>query len=224
MFKEIVEYENVLEHIIETNLNENQTNLLINLLENNLDLPADSIIEIVGNIQSGEKIIMDGGVEYSFDPILNESEGVNLITVALPLITKHIPEQVINHLTEKHAVSIVNSILEVEFDEEDTVITLQNKINEMFEAGDISIPVQGLRKEPTTLEIMTHGVFAPMLYKNIQFGKKFHKKPIESHCKNKSTLKDALKSYKMVDGETPLMKLLPKFIITMKDLLGKKAS
>lgn len=224
MFTELMEYEVALEKIVtKTNLSESQTNILLNLINKNPEIGATELIEIATHLDKGEKYIFDGSYGYSLEPILNESLSVNLMEITVPLIMKHIPEEVIGYLTEKHAQSIVEKILTVEFDPStDSALELKNRIDEMFSAGDISIPVQGLRKQPNSIEVVMNGVFAPMLYKNIQFDKKFYNKPQVSHCKNKSTLKSVLKDYQMTDDETPLMKLLPKYVMVLKNLLGNE--
>lgn len=224
MFTKLVEYDFILDKIAtKTHLTEEKINTLIRLIIENPNISANTLFDISISLDKGEKFIFDGGQVFSLEPMLMESSTVNLMEITIPLITKHIPQEIIKYLTEKHARSIVESILNVEFNpENDTVLDLRNRIDEMFDAGDISIPVQGLRKDPNSVEVVMNGVFAPMLYKGIQFGPQFHKKPIESHCKNKSTLKQVIKDYTFVKSETPLMLLLPKFIITMKNLLGNE--
>ena len=220
MFTDFIEYETTLEKIVETNLSENQIDNLLQIITENSSLTPIELYDIVTNISNGEKIIMDGYKEYAFDPVLNEHKITNLIEIAIPAIRKHIPESIICHLTEKHARVIVENIMGVEFVIGDTKETLSDRIDEMFSAGNLSIPIQGLRPESTTIEIITNGVFAPMLHKGIQFGKEFHKK--EKCNKNKLTIKDALKGYSMLDTKSPLELMLPKIIVTLKDLLGKK--
>jgi len=220
MFTNFIEYETALEKIVETDLTENQIDKLLQIITENSSLTTTDLYDIVTNISNGEKIIMDGYKEYAFDPILNENRETNLIEIAIPIIRKYIPDTMIGYLTEKHAMVIIDKIMEVEFKIDDTKETLTNRIDEMFNAGDLSIPIQGLRKEPTTVEIITNGVFAPMLHKGIQFGEKFHKK--EKCNNNKLTIKDTLKGYSMLDTTSPLELMLPKMIVTLKDLLGKK--
>lgn len=221
MFTEIIEIENALDKIKTYNLSENQINTLINVINENPTITAPKLLEITDDIMSGNKIILNAG-EFSIDPILNESKIVNLMEIAFPIITKYIPKDIIGYLTETHARAIVNKILNVEFTPgKDTALDLRNRIDEMFALGDMSIPIQGLRKQPNTMEIVMHGVFAPMLYKGIQFDPEMYSKPKQSHCDNKNTLRNALKDYTLVGGEkeTPLMQLLPKFIVVLKDLL-----
>ena len=135
---------------------------------------------------------------------------------------KYIPKEIIGYLTETHAKKIVDKILDIEFDENTTQDDLSNRMDEMFSAGDMSIPIQGLRDQAKSVDVVMNGVFAPTLYKSIQFGKNHYEKPIKAHCKNKNTLKHALKDYKMIDEKSPLSKVLPKFIMVLKNLLGKK--
>jgi len=223
MFTEIIEYENILDDIVEnTTLSEHQTDKLIKIITENPTLTPEELYTLAIDIYNDEKIIMDGHQEYVFDPILNENTQTNLLEIALPIIRKYIPDTIISHLTEKHARVIVDSILDVEIMESDNKETLSQRIDEMFSAGMMAIPVQGLRPTPTTVEVVTHGVFAPMLHKGIQFDKKFHKKKRCNKMMNKSTVRDALKGYKMLDSSTPLEMMLPKILVTLKHLLGKK--
>jgi len=85
----------------------------------------------------------------------------------------------------------------------------------MFSAGQISIPIQGLRNPPNSLSIVMNGVFAPLLYRNIPFGG-------SGKDENTKTLKQALRTTKQDDGESPLMKLLPQMVMTLKKLLKDK--
>lgn len=222
MFTELMEYEVALNKIAtKTHLSEKKINTLINLITENPTIGANELFDIAVSLENGEQYLFDGAHGYSLDPILNENLSINLMEIAIPTITKHIPKEIIGYLTEKHARAIVESILSVEFNPgKDTALDLRKRIDEMFDAGDISIPIQGLRQQPNSVEVVMNGVFAPMLYKNIQFDKKFYNKPQESHCRNKSTLKDALKDYNFTNDETPLMKLLPKFVMVLKNLLG----
>jgi hypothetical protein len=86
----------------------------------------------------------------------------------------------------------------------------------------VTIPVQGLRNTPTTVEIMRYGVVAPMVHKGIQFGKDLYDEPTNSMKNNKNTLRDALKDYNFYDEESPLSQILPKFITVLKNLYGDK--
>ncbi|RLC46442.1 MAG: hypothetical protein DRH57_06070, partial [Candidatus Cloacimonadota bacterium] len=153
--------------------------------------------------------------EYAFDQILMENTNINLMEVVVPVLRKHTPEGVLCSLTEKHAVSIVNQILEVKFSSMDNGLTLKSKINEMFTSGQISIPIQGLRNPPNSLSIVMHGVFAPLLYRNIPFGG-------SDKDENTKTLRQALQSTKQDNGESPLMKLLPQMVMSLKKLLKDK--
>lgn len=223
MFATILEYDIIFDKIlIETNIknNKQKAQKFINIILEYPHISANKMLEIAISIDKNENIIFDGYNAFSIHPILNESTNINLMDIIIPLINKHIPKNIIGHLTEKHAMSIINKLLEVEFKSTDSVLDLRLRLDEMFSAGDITIPVNGLRSEANPIEVVMAGVFAPMLYKYIQFGKDFHKSPNS----NKSTLRDVINNYTMVDNDTPLMKLLPKFILTLKDLLPSKES
>lgn len=223
MFLELVEYDDVIEKIKEYNLTESQTNTLIKIISENPTLSVPKLLEITNQISKNEIILLDRGT-YSIDPILNESKNINLLEIALPIILKYIPEDVIGYLTEYHISSITDKIFEVEFDENTSPQQLKQRIDEMFSSGDISIPVQGLRTQKISPNIILNGVIAQKLHKGIQFGKEFHKHPINSFKNNRNVLRNALKDFNMVNikDETPLTKLLPKFIVVLKNLTGEK--
>lgn len=219
MLAEIIEYEYALEKINKFDLKETQVETLLKIINENPSISAPKLIEISEKLSDNEIIILDSGT-YSIEPILNESKIINLLEFALPAITRNIPKEIIGYLTETHARAIVDKIFNVEFDETTTPEQLYARIDEIFTSGDVSIPVQGLRRRPESEHVVLAGTFTQKLHKGIQFGKKFHNKPIKSHKHNRSLLKDALKDYKMIDEETPLMKILPKFIVSLKHLLG----
>ena len=222
MFTALIEYEFILDKIsTKTNLSENQTNRLIQLIEQNPTIGASELFDVSLALNNGEQYLFDGAKEYSLDPILNESSNINLMEITIPIIMQYIPKEVLGYLTEKHAKSIVESIVSIEFNPtKDTTEDLRNRIDEMFASGDMTIPIQGLRKEPRSIEVIMNGVFAPMLYKNIQFDSKYYDKSNNSTYDNNSTLKKALKDYKPMSVDTPLSKLLPKFVMVLKNLIG----
>ncbi len=191
-----------------------QVDMLIRTITENPTMTTTELMDTAKNIINNEKFIFDGHKEYAFNPILMETENINLLEIVIPVLKKQIPEGVLCSLTEKHAVAIVSQLLEVEFSAKDNGLTLRNKIDEMFTAGQITIPVQGLRNPPNSLSIVMNGVFAPLLYRNIPFGG-------SSKDENNQTLKQALQSTKQDNGESPLMKLLPQMVMTLKKLLKK---
>lgn len=191
-----------------------QVDMLIRTITENPTMTTQDLMDTAINIANNKKFIFDGYKEYAFDPILMENETINLLEIVIPVLRKHIPDGVLCSLTEKHAISIVSQLLEVKFDENDNGLTLRNKINEMFSTGQITIPVQGLKNPPNSLSIVMNGVFAPLLYRNIPFG-------VSGKEENNQTLKQALQSTKQDNGESPLMKLLPQMVMTLKKLLSK---
>jgi len=221
MFLEIVEYENIIEKIQSLHLTELQTDVFLNIISENLTLLPIELIEIAKSLSKNETILLDCGT-YSLDPILNESKTINLIEIVIPLISKYIPKEILGFLTEKHVGKILEQIVDVEFDDKTTRKQLEQRIDEMFSSGDISIPVQGLRPKPVSPEIVLNGIIAQRLHKGIQFGKEFHSKPTKSLRKNKNILRYALKDFNMVttEDETPLTKILPKFFMVLKNLSG----
>ena len=92
----------------------------------------------------------------------------------------------------------------------------------MFDFGDVSFPVQGLRRRPENSQVVLAGTFTQMLHKGIQFSKEQYEQPKRSHSDNRQTLRNAMRDFKMlkVDEETPLMKILPKLIMKLKNLVG----
>ncbi len=216
MLQEIILFENILDIISKKNLSESQITLLITIIEENTTISPKQLLTTFNNIIDNKTIIMDGGQTYSIHPILTESNEVNLVEIVIPTIIKNIPNGVLSHLTEKHAVSIVNQILDTELNLVTSIIGIKQAINEMFSSGQILIPVQGLKPESTNTNIIMHGAFAPLLYKKLDMSQL-----LQSNKNKKTTLRSALTGYKSID-DTPLMKLLPKIVVTLKDLLGKK--
>jgi len=214
MFSEIIEYEKILEKIVnDTDLTENQINKFISIIVDYPTLSPQQLLDLSISINNDEKIIMDGYTEYAFNPILNESKKITLLELVLPIIRENIPDTILIHMNETSLVMLLNEILNLPINLNDNQSTITTKINEMFSSGNLSIPIQGLRKQPTTIEIVTNGVFAPMLFKGIQFDKKFHK------LNNKSrTIRDLLQSVEP-SSLTPLQQILPKILITLKQLL-----
>ena len=220
MFKEIIEYDNALDVIKDYDLTEAQTDALLCILRENPTMSVSKMLEITDQLSSNEQIILDSGT-FSVDRILNESNStVSLFEIAVPVILKHIPKGVIGHLTETHTRVIIDKILNLPLYENDTRETLTNRIDEMFAAGDISIPVQGLRQEPLPTVVVVRGMMAQPLHKGIQFKKEMYMKPEKSQQDNTHTLRNAIKDYTMVDMDTPLSQILPKFILVLKNLLG----
>ncbi len=221
MFATIIEIEHVLDMIKSYQLNEQQINKLLSYIKENPTISVPKLIEIVDDIQDGKYVLLNAG-EFSLDPILNESKTVNLMQITLPIITKHIPKEILGYLTEVHVRYIVDKILDVDFiPGDDNVLDLRNRIDEMFMSGDITIPLQGLRKEPNSIDVVINGIFAPMLYKGIQFDLNMYSEPFKSYSKNKKTLRYALKDYNDSNNyDAPMLRLLPKFIIVLKDLLN----
>lgn len=220
MFKEIIEYDNALDVIKDYELTEAQTDALLCILRENPTMSVSKMLEITDQLSSNEQIILDSGT-FSVDRILNESTSpVSLFEIAIPVILKHIPKGVIGHLTETHTRVIIDKILNLPLYENDTRETLANRIDEMFSAGDISIPVQGLRQEPLPTVVVVRGMMAQPLHKGIQFKKEMYMKPEKSQQDNANTLRSAIKDYTMVDMDTPLSQILPKFILVLKNLLG----
>lgn len=219
MFAEIIEYEDAITEICDYNLDESQINTLIRIIRENPTLSASKLIEITSDLFDNKQIILDSGT-YSIDPILNESQ-TNLLEIAIPTITKYIPLEIIGYLTETHVKVITDKILDVEFDETTTPQELTQRIDEIFNSGDISIPVQGLRRRPASANVVLGGTFTQRLHKGIQFGDEFEK-PLKSHSSNKKILRNALEDFNMIsiDDETPLMKILPKLIMKLKNLVG----
>ena len=223
MFEEIIEYQNALDEIKKFNLTEAKRNRLLHIIIENPNLTANKILEIVDNLIHGKKIILDSGV-YSADPVLNEGGeyGMCLMEFVIPAVIKHIPREIIGYLGEVHAKTIIDKILDIEFDKNTTPEQLKRRIDEMFTSGDITIPVQGLNRRPETNQLVLGNEFGQRLYKAIQFGKEQYDCPVKSQSTNTNTLRYALKDYKLVDmeDETPLMKILPQFVMVLKNLLG----
>ena len=213
MTETYTDYTIAINNILENNaFSPTQSDVLIRTITEHPTMTITELITTVANIVDNKKLIFDGYKEYAFDPILHENANINLLEIAIPIIRKHIPDGVLCALTEKHAVVIVNQMLEVKFNSMDNGLTLRSKIDEMFSTGQITIPVQGLRNPPNSLSIVMNGVFAPLLYRNLPFGS-------SSKDANTQTLRQALQDTKQDNGESPLMKLLPKLVMTLKQLL-----
>src|SRR5574344_637775 len=114
MFATIIEIEHVLDMIKSYQLNEQQINKLLSYIKENPTISVPKLIEIVDDIQDGKYVLLNAG-EFSLDPILNESKTVNLMQITLPIITKHIPKEILGYLTEVHVRYIVDKILDVDF-------------------------------------------------------------------------------------------------------------
>ncbi len=220
MFVDLIEYDIALDEISTIGLTESKVDVLTEIILKNPTLTPDQLIEIAYQLDSNKKLILNDGKEFSINPILNESKCVNLMELVIPVITKYIPTNILKHFNESHVKSITDKILNIPFDDNTSIFELRERIDEMFSSGDMSIPIQGLRKEPSSIEVVMHGIFAPILYKGIQFGKEHYAPLSVSQCKNKLILRDALKAYTLVDNDTTLIQLLPKYIITLKKLLG----
>jgi len=222
MLNQLLECEEALEKIKEYDLNEAEINNLLGLIMEHPTFTAKQLIEITDKLSKKEKILLNSGL-FSINPILNENKnyGYNLLDFAIPAITKYIPPAVLSHLTESHARVIADKILDIDFDKTTSPEQLHKRIDEMFLSGGLSIPVQGLRQQAASVDLVVRGSFAPMLYKGIQFGKEHYEKPIKSTDLNKSTLRNALKDYKFLNGKesTPMTELLPKFMIVLKKLI-----
>lgn len=215
MFATIIDYDNILDRIlIETSIktDKEKTQKLLDFIFEHPTISPEKLFNVAISIDTYQTKIFDGYTEFSVHPILNESVGVNLMEVVVPLISKYIPKNIIGHLTTQHAKSIVNSILDVKMKESDTVVDLRNRLDEMFTSGSILIPVSGFRTEAESTEVIMAGVFAPMVYKRISFN---------NNINNNEPLRNIISNY-TTNEDTPLMKLLPKFTITMKDLLADK--
>jgi len=226
MFTTFVEYDMILNEINDYELSELQKKVLLRIITENPTIDVDHLLEIIDGLSNDEDIVLIDKT-YSIDPILNETETEtsNLLNFAIPAILKHIPNDIIGYMTESHARVIVDKIFEIEFDETTTPTQLHKRIDELFSAGDISIPIQGLRQKPLSMEVVMHGIFTQMLHKGIQFNKPFYSKhsSTKSQSHNKNTLRNALKSFNMIGmDESPLTKLLPKFIVVLNNLLGGK--
>ena len=220
MFNEIIEYDNALDVIKDYDLTEAQTNALLCILRENPTMSVSKMLEITDQISNNEKIILDAGT-FSVDRILNESDSpISLFEIAMPIILKHIPKGVIGYFNESHARVIVDKILNLPIYEFDNREKLESRIDEMFSSGDISIPVQGLRQDPLPTVVVVRGMMAQPLHKGIQFKKEMYMGPEKSQASNAGTLKQALKEYTMLDMETPLTQILPKYVLVLKNLLG----
>lgn len=221
MFLEIVEYEKVIDKIKNLNLTESQINILVEIISNNLKLTPLMILEIAGKLSRNNTILFNSGI-YSLDPILNESKKreYNLLEFALPPIMAHIPKAIMEYLTESHIKCITEKIFDIPFDKYTSPNDLKNRINEVFSSGDISIPLQGLRNIPISSTVVLNGIITQKLHKGIQFGEEFHKNGLNSLERNRNTLRNALKDFNMIDVETPLSQILPKFIVVLKNLGG----
>lgn len=225
MFSEIIECEYALDEIKQYGLDARQINTLLTIIVEHPKLNASSLLEIAQKLVKKEKILLNSGI-FSLDPILNESKNndVDLLEFAIPAIMKFIPSNVLSHLSENHVRIIVDKFLDIEFDSKTTPSQLKHQIDEMFLSGDIKIPVQGLRQNAESVDVVIHGSFAPMLHKAITFGEDHYDRHSKSSSNNKMTLRDALKDYKFIDyneEETPLMQLLPKFSVVLKKLSNK---
>lgn len=208
MITTLIEYKNKLDYILEdTTLTESQVDTLVHVIKENPNITPQEFYEIAIEIDKHDKIIFDGYKEYSFDPILNESSSTNLLEIVLPIINKYIPESVLSHMSNTAIVNLIEQILEVNVED---MTNISKRIDEMFSAGDISIPVQGLEKEPRSLEIITNGVFAPMLYKSIQFDKQMYKND------KSRKLKDIINDEK--ESNSPIIELIPTILIKLKKL------
>lgn len=226
MFTELIQYNDIIEKIADLDLTESQVDSLLLAIKENPSMSAPQLLEIGDKLSQNEEIIMGSGT-FSIHPILNESDTVtmSLLEFIVPAISKHIPNDVLGYLTESHAVAIIDTILDMRVDSNISIDGLHNKIDEMFSAGDIGIPLSGLRKQSASVDVIMNGMFGPiLLHKGIQFKKDQYNQPMLSQSKNNGTLRNVLKDYEMVgcDTDSPLSKLLPKFIIMMKRLMGDK--
>ena len=135
MTETYTDYTITINKITENTFSPTQADMLIRTITENPTMTTIELMDTVTNILDDKKIIFDGYKEYAFDPILNESEHINLLEIVIPILRKHIPDGVLCSLTEKHAISIVSQLLEVKFDDNDNGLTLRSKIDEMFSTG-----------------------------------------------------------------------------------------
>ena len=212
---DLLALENAFDTLVSSNLSESKINTFETIMLEHRNIPHIKIIEIIDDLinTNDNRIIVDKQ-EFYFEPILNESSNLqsqsNIMTLALPNILKTIPKNVLSHLTETHIIQIVKSIMNIPLMEDDTYLTINNKINEMLTSGDILIPVQGLRRNPEKPEIIVQGVLAPLLYKPFKLDK--------CSIKKGDTLKKYLQRTNQ-DENTPLMDLLPKHMVKLRKLI-----
>lgn len=220
MFNEIIEYDKVLDAIIDYELSESQIDALLCILRENPTMTVPKILEITDHLANNNRIVLDSRT-YSIDRILKEStSNISLFEITIPIILKHIPKGIIGYLTESHIHIIVDKILNLPFYESDNVNTLTRRIDEMFGSGDISIPIHGLRQEPISPVIVIRGMMAQPLHKGIQFSKEMYGSSHRSKEVNNCILGNALRDYTMIDMNSPLNQILPKFILVLKNMLG----
>jgi len=163
----INEIYNIDEILLEINLedyNDQDINDIINyiLLE---DVDTSTLLTEIPQIIS-KKRIFDGQFNYSFDPILNESN-ILLIEIVSPIIEKYIPQHIYRSFTNLHVKYIVSEILNVDISTATNIEYIKQKITEVFLSGDIKIPIQSLRSEPIANDVIKYGLFAPVLFKLI---------------------------------------------------------
>ena len=115
----------------------------------------------MSDLKKGEKYIFDGQFNYLelSEIILNEEIKDNeKIDKVFGVLKENIPEEILKRFSAKQMVSILGEAYDYTDGLENT-----DALNEMFLAGDISIPVQGLKTDGLNMEIVKYNVFAPIL-------------------------------------------------------------
>ena len=145
--------------IEELGLNAEQYKKLTTYLAEN---KVNNLFEIANKLKRDE-YIFDGQFSYTLETMLFESKE-NLLNLLMPIIEANIPEGVLLHFNQTQAIDLYEKLLDLPIDKNKSI---ERQLNEFLSAGDISIPLQGLRQCPTTIEIIRRGVFAPILFKRV---------------------------------------------------------
>ena len=194
-----VKYEYVLDKILEVGLNENQKSLFLEKVRELSKITPETIFLLAEALKKGEKRIFDGYKYIPLDNILLEHKDyIDYMDLVLPKIVKYIPLPILEYFSEKQAVSLINQINELEISDD-----LDKKLNEVFLSGDLSIPVQGLRGEPISYNVVVNGVLSPLLNKKLK-------------KENGSKIKHALYDYEFLDTGSDFIKIYYKFRSKLK--------
>jgi len=157
--------------LLEFNL-ENYNNQYIDDIINYILVENSTVSSLITEIPEiiSSKKIFDGQFDYSFDPILNESN-ILLVELVQPIIEKVIPSHIYRSFTNLHINHITSEILNIDISDVININEIKEKIAEAFLSGNITIPVQSLRTELITDNTVKHGLFAPSLFKLVKLDK-----------------------------------------------------
>lgn len=138
----------------------------------NDDISVESKTNIISMFKNKTKYIFDAQFTYTTESILiecmNNNSFANLISSKL---ISNIGTNPISFFESKHIKALYIQISELDVTGVTNNTELSMRLDEMFAAGDISIPAQGLRSEPEDFNVIMRGMIMPLFYKEIDFDK-----------------------------------------------------